>query len=99
MIWPLYRGCPLLRGSNCIILIGRDKFGDLVLSIVETYLIQCPFLGGSSLRGSTVVIKQNFFTNTNMKKRKILWFGMIPIMLAHYETEYWPNVLETSLKK
>ena len=27
-----------------------DKFGDLVLSIVE----RCPFLGGSSLRGSTV---------------------------------------------
>ena len=54
MICPLYRGCPLLRGSNCIILIGRDKFGDLVLSFVERYLIQCPFLGGSSLRGSTV---------------------------------------------
>ena len=56
MICPLYRGCPLLRGSNCIILIGRDKFGDLVLSFVERYLIQCPFLGGSSLRGSTVFI-------------------------------------------
>ena len=54
MVYPLYRGCPLLRGSNRIILIGRDKFGDLVLSIVERYLIQCPFLGGSSLRGSTV---------------------------------------------
>ena len=35
-------------------MIGRDKFGDLVLSIVERYLIQCPLLGGSSLRGSTV---------------------------------------------
>ena len=55
MVCPLYRGCPLLRGSNRIILIGRDKFGDLVSSIVERYLIQCPFLGGSSLRGSTVV--------------------------------------------
>ena len=54
MVCPLYRGCPLLRGSNRIILIGRDKFGDLVLSIVDRYLIQCPFLGGSSLRGSTV---------------------------------------------
>ena len=54
MVCPLYRGCPLLRGSNHIILIGRDKFGDLVLSFVERYLIQCPFLGGSSLRGSTV---------------------------------------------
>ena len=36
-------------------MIGRDKFGDLVLSIVERYLIQCPFLGGSSLKGSTIV--------------------------------------------
>ena len=61
MICPLYRGCPLLRGSNCIILIGRDKFGDLVLSFVERYLIQCPFLGGSSLRGSTVAAKQVSF--------------------------------------
>ena len=64
MICPLYRGCPLLRGSNCIILIGRDKFGDLVLSFVERYLIQCPFLGGSSLRGSTVII------NSVMTKKK-----------------------------
>ena len=40
------RGCLFyLRGSNCIILIGGIKFGDLVLSIVERYLIQCPFLG------------------------------------------------------
>ena len=31
-----------------------DKFGDLILSIVERYLIQCPFLGGSYLRDSTV---------------------------------------------
>ena len=31
-----------------------DKFGDLVVSIVERYIIQCLFLGGSSLRGSTV---------------------------------------------
>ena len=36
MICPLYRGCPLLIGSNCIILIGRDKFGDLVLSVFNT---------------------------------------------------------------
>ena len=54
MVCPIYRGCPLLTGSNRILLIGRDKFGDLVLSIVERYLIMCPFLGGSSLRGSTV---------------------------------------------
>ena len=36
------------------ILIGGIKFGGLVLSIVERYLIQCPFIGGSSLRDSTV---------------------------------------------
>ena len=30
------------------------KIGDLDLSIVERYLIQYPFIGGSSLRGSTV---------------------------------------------
>ena len=28
----------------------------IVLSIVERCLIQCPFIGGSSLRGSTVVV-------------------------------------------
>ena len=65
MVCPLYRGCPLLRGSNRIILIGRDKFGDLVLSIVERYLIQCPFLGGSSLRGSTVLLCQPPIFNSN----------------------------------
>ena len=45
------RDCPLLRDSNCIILIGGLKFGDLVLSIVERYLIQCPVK-----RDSTVVV-------------------------------------------
>ena len=35
-------------------MIGGIKFGDLVLSIVERYLIQCPFLGGSYLRDSNV---------------------------------------------
>ena len=47
MVCPLYRDCPLLRDSNCIILIGGLKFGDLVLSIVERYLIQCPLFGMS----------------------------------------------------
>ena len=37
-------------------LIGGIKFVDLVLSIVERYIIQCPFIGGSSLRGSTIYI-------------------------------------------
>ena len=44
-----------LRDSNRIILIGGIKFGDLVLSIVEGYLIQRPFLGVSVKRDSTVV--------------------------------------------
>ena len=50
MVCPLYRDCPLLRDSNCIILIGWLKFGDLVLSIVERFLIQCPLFGVSVLR-------------------------------------------------
>ena len=58
VVCPLYRDCPLLRDSNRIILIGGIKFGDLVLSIVERYLIQCPFLGGSFLRDSTVCTKK-----------------------------------------
>ena len=28
-----YRDCPLLKDSNCIILVGGIKFKDLVLSI------------------------------------------------------------------
>ena len=35
------------------------KIWDLVLSIVERYLIQCPFIGGSSLRGSTYFLVQH----------------------------------------
>ena len=53
MVCPLYRECPLLRESNCIILIGGLKFGDLVLSIVERDLIQCPLFGVSVKREST----------------------------------------------
>ena len=54
MVCPLYRECPLLRDSNYIILIGRLKFGDLVLSIIERYLIQCPLFGVSVKKDSTV---------------------------------------------
>ena len=54
MVCPLYRDCPLLRVSNRIILIGGIKFGDLVLSIVERYLRQCPLFGVSFMRDSTV---------------------------------------------
>ena len=32
-----------------------DKIGDLVSSIVERYLIQCPFLGGSFLRAVDIL--------------------------------------------
>ena len=46
----------LLRDSNHIILIGGIKFGDSVLSIVERYLIQSPFLGVSVKRDSTVIL-------------------------------------------
>ena len=39
------------RDSNRISYSDRGiKFGDLVLSIVERYLIQCPFLGVSVKR-------------------------------------------------
>ena len=34
--------------------MGGIKLGDLVLSIVERYLIQCPFLGVTVKRDSTV---------------------------------------------
>ena len=54
MVCPLYRECLLLRESNCIILIGGLKFGDLVLSIVERDLIQCPLFRVSVKRESTV---------------------------------------------
>ena len=57
----IYRDCPLLRDSNCIILIGELKFGDLVLSIVERYLIQCPLFGVSVKRDSTVIGKKKSF--------------------------------------
>ena len=57
MVCPLYRDCPLLRDSNRIILIGGIKFGDLVLSIVERYLIQCPLFGVSVMGDSTVIFK------------------------------------------
>ena len=51
--------CLLLRESNCIILIGGLKFGDLVLSIVERDLIQCPLFGVSVKRESTVLTYQS----------------------------------------
>ena len=67
MVCPLYRDCPLLRDSNCIILIGGLKFGDLVLSIVERYLIQCPLFGVSVKRDSTVVFPHEIEEVYSMK--------------------------------
>ena len=51
-----------LRGSNCIILIGGLKFGNLVVSIVERYLIQCPLFRVSVKRDSTVVPRRSSIT-------------------------------------
>ena len=50
----------LLRGSNHVVLIGGIKFGYLVLSIVARYLIQCPFIGVSSLRDFTEAASLHF---------------------------------------
>ena len=66
MVCPLYRECPLLRDSNCIILIGRLKFGDLVLSIIERCLIQCPLFGVSVKRDSTVCRILRFWLIMNL---------------------------------
>ena len=38
------------------------------MSIVERYLIQCPFIGGSSLRGSTInnhLLSHNYIIRTH----------------------------------
>ena len=44
-----------VMGTIFLVLIGGLKFGDLVLSIVERYLIQCPLFGMSVKRDSTVL--------------------------------------------
>ena len=44
-----------------IFLLCQDKIWDLVLSIVERYLIQCPFLGVSVKRDSTVLLVPSIF--------------------------------------
>ena len=48
---PLWRGCLLFGGSHCIAAMGMVL---LSVSLVERSNIQCPFLGGSFVRGSTV---------------------------------------------
>ena len=56
MVCPLYRECPLLRDFKLHYIDRGLKFGDLVLSIVERYLIQCPLFGVSIKRDSTLHI-------------------------------------------
>ena len=57
-------------GTNINVLFKRfqshyidrgDEIWDLVLSIVERYLIQCPFLGVSVKRDSTVLLVPSIF--------------------------------------
>ena len=55
--------CPLHRDlRDCIILIGGLKFGGLVVSMIERYLIQCPLFGVSVKRDSTVVPRRSSTT-------------------------------------
>ena len=49
------------------------KFGDLVLSIVERYTIHCPFIGGSTSRGSAVQV--NFVKVMFVKAWPIILFS------------------------
>ena len=48
------------------------KFGDLVLFIVERYIMHCPFIGESSLRGSTVFILKNCLAKKKSGLRPLL---------------------------
>ena len=85
--------CPLRLSSfkrfqSHYILIGGIKFGDLVLSIVERYLIQCPFLRGSYLRDSTLLSEQAY---TQMSTIELKLF--IYILVAMYvTTKYGSNI-------
>ena len=56
MDFPLYIEVVLFKRFQSHYIDRGIKFGDLVLFIVERYniIIHCPFIGGSSLRGSTV---------------------------------------------
>ena len=81
MVCPLYRDCPLLRDSNRIILIGGIKFGDLVLSIVERYLIQCPLFGVSFMRDSTVHTYIHYMNCSSQLLLNDNFFLMIQLIL------------------
>ena len=54
MVCPLYRDCPLLRDSNCIILMGVKIWGFSFVHCRDI-LIQCPLFGVSVKRDSTVL--------------------------------------------
>ena len=44
------------RGSRCIKTIGHVILGLRAVSFVERFIIQCPYFGGSTIRGSTVYV-------------------------------------------
>ena len=61
MACPLYRGCSFKRFQSHYIDRGGIKFVYLVLSIVARFLIiQCPFIGVSTLRDSTEAASLHF---------------------------------------
>ena len=51
MFCPLYRG-PILEALNAI---GITFFGPRAVSSVERSITLCPYLGGFTIRGSTVL--------------------------------------------
>ena len=56
----------LFKRSQSYYIDRGIKFGDLVfLSIVEMYIIFCPFIGGFCLRGSTVITQLTCVCHTH----------------------------------
>ena len=43
------------RGSKCTKTIGHVIFGTSTASFVQRFIIQCPYFGGSTIGGSTVL--------------------------------------------
>ena len=44
------------RGSKCTKTIAHAILGPQTVSFVERFIIQCPYFGGSTIGGSTVVL-------------------------------------------
>ena len=44
------------RGSKCTKIIGHTILGLRTVSYVERFIIQCPYFGGSTIGGSTVLL-------------------------------------------